>query len=170
MQIKIIDPTNKETLVLDEFEARIEGNFNSALGKDPSESRYRCSEESQKIYPIQFVFTAIGYIDTAKEGRLKVEARAFYKVQKGENPETKDGFSISLVRSAISEKLGGHIQHERIAKLIRENLSKLTVPAKSCLLAKINAAQNVEEECSSAHAARARVAKMIAGELKQKSV
>jgi hypothetical protein len=169
MQIKITDPINKETLVLDEFEAKLQGSFDSALGKDPSESRYRCSEDNQKMWPMYFNFTATGFIDTAKEGRLQVTAKAFYKVQKGEEPATKEGFHISLVRSAISEKMGGFVQHERIAKLIRENLPKLTGPAKACLLVQVAKAQKKEEECSSAHAARARVAKMIAGELKQKS-
>jgi len=169
MQIKIIDPATKEALILHEFFANIQGNFNTALGKDPSASHYRCSEESQKMWPIFFDFTANGYIDTTKEGRLQVVATAFYKIEKGGSPESKNGYTIRLVREAIGEKLGGYVQHDRIAKMIREHSEKLLPQAKACLLVEISKAQKKEEECSSAHAARGRVAKMILSQLKQKS-
>jgi len=53
--------------------------------------------------------------------------------------------------------------------MIRENLPKFSLPAKACLLIEVTNAMKKEDECSSAHAARGRVAKMILSQLKQKS-
>lgn len=165
--LKFTDPTTKEVLTIESIKAGIAGNFDTALGKNPCARHYTCDEEKQQIWPLHFDVTLYGVIDTKKEGRLRVTARGAYKLDKAGTLRDIQGFSVSLTREATGDKMGGFQNHDRIAGLIRDHADQLTKGIQAALMGEIAKAQKTEETASSAHAARARVAKMIGAEVKR---
>ena len=164
MQIKSKNPD--VTLALTEFFAELSGHFKTDLGRDACE-RYCSCKENRPLWPIRFGLKAVGIVDSEKEGRLRVSVTGEYALENDEKPKNLNGFRVDLAREATGQPLGGHVVHEEISRIVRENEGMLIKPAHKALLKAILDVQTDEDLKSSAHAARARTAKMAYAKVKQ---
>lgn len=168
MNLTFTDPTTKETLVLTEFSASIQGNFNKALGRDHDDRYCFCDDEDTTLWPIRFNLTARGTIDMAKEGRLRAEVTGTYSLDRGEKiPQNQGGYHIRLRREATEQDLGGFVAHDRVRAMVQAKDVQLQGPARTALLAAVSKTKKAEDVASSMHAARAQVAGTVLQTIKK---
>lgn len=162
--------TDHGCLQLTKATATLKDETRDALGRD--RCSFSCQEDKAKVWPLGFELTLTGHFESRKEGRLSASITIRGSWPKGAKaPEMEDRIHVSLTRESVCTALGGWVQQDAVAAMVREKLNASTqiLPAaKDALCTSMAAIAAKEDERAQAHMDRAAAARGAMNTLRKK--